>query len=209
MIPKNSGKIYRFTMDHGLGYGFSEVYDFTDDSMFDGRYAFAYNRRDENVLPEYNMNEIRSSGVALGPIIFYKFPNIRGIGAWKYLFQTSDVLISERPPSKALQGMHNRNDNWAEMNEWFRWPYNLKQERIFVPYEEVRYLETRILNGPGSVVKKFTMKTLLDIGKKVSEYYDLEELGNRNMYVQLINTYYTLEQTKEFLEDLPNKGKSA
>jgi intein-encoded DNA endonuclease-like protein len=74
------------------------------------------------------------------------------------------------------------------MKEWFRWPYNLKQKRIFVPYEEVRYLETGILNGPGSVVEKFTMK---------------------NMYVQLINTYYTLEQTKEFLKDLPKEGKSA
>jgi hypothetical protein len=188
MIAENSGKIYRFTMNHGLGYGFSEVYDFTDDSMFDGRYGYAYNRRDEGILAEYSMNEIRSSGVALGPITFYKFPNVRGIGAWKYLFQTSDFLISERPTSKALQGMHNRNDNWAEMKEWFRWPYDLKQKRIFVPYEEVRYLETGILNGPGSVVEKFTMK---------------------NMYVQLINTYYTLEQTKEFLKDLPKEGKSA
>jgi len=37
MIATNSGKIYRFTMDHGLGYGFAEVYDFTDHPMFDGR----------------------------------------------------------------------------------------------------------------------------------------------------------------------------
>lgn len=209
MIPENSGKIYRFAMDHGLGYGFSEVYDFTDDSMFDGRYAYAYNRRDENVLPEYNMNEIRSSGIALGPITFYKFPNVRGIGAWKYLFQTNDFLISERPETKSLQSLYNRSDNWAEMNEWFRWPHDLKLMRNFVPYEEVRYFETRILNGPGSIVKKFTMKTLLDMGKKVSEYYDLGELGIRNMYVQLINTYYTLERTKYFLEDLPKKGIGA
>ncbi|HEV2479675.1 MAG TPA: hypothetical protein VGS79_08415 [Puia sp.] len=209
MIAENSGKIFRFTMDHGLGYGFSEVYDFTDESMFDGRYGFAYNRRDVNVLAKYNIDEIRSSGIALGPITFYKFPNVKGIGAWKYLYQTNDFKISERPMSKSLQGMHNRNDNWAEMKEWFRWPYDLKKERIFVPYEEVRYLETRILNGPGSLVKKFTMKTLLDMGKKVSEYYDMKELGNRNLYVQLINTYYSIDQTKEFLKDLPKNGKSA
>lgn len=209
MIAENSGKIYRFKMDHGLGYGFSEVYDFTDDSMFDGRYGYAYNRRDENILEEYRMNEIRSSGVALGPITFYKFPNVRGIGAWKYLFQTNDFLISERPPCKSLQGLENRNDNWAEMHEWFCWPHDLKQQRKFVPYQQVRHLERRILNGPGSLVTKFTMKTLLDIGKRVSEYYDLGKLGTRNMYVQLINTYYTLEQTKEFLKDLPKRGKSA
>jgi hypothetical protein len=50
---------------------------------------------------------------------------------------------------------------------------------------------------------KFTMKTLLDRGEKVSAYYDLKNLGTKNMYVQLINTYYPLEQTKRFLTDLP------
>jgi hypothetical protein len=44
----------------------------------------------------------------------------------------------------------------------------------------------------------------LDSGKKVSDYYSLKELGTKNMYVQLINTYYPLEQTKQFLMDLPN-----
>jgi hypothetical protein len=94
------------------------------------------------------------------------------------------------------------------MKDWFRWPYDLKQKRVFTPYEEVRRLETRILNGPGSLAKKFTMKMLLDKGRRVSEFYDLGELGNRNMYVQLINTYYNLEQTIAFLNDLPKDGKN-
>lgn len=52
------------------------------------------------------------------------------------------------------------------------------------------------------------MKTLLDMGKKVSEYYDLSEMGNRNMYVQLINTYYDLRQTEAFLNDLPKGARN-
>lgn len=205
MIIENSRKIYRFAMDHGLGYGFSEVYDFTDDSMFDGRYAYVYNKIDYKLTKEYNMNEIRSSSVALGPITFYKFPNLRGIGAWKYLFQTTDFLITitMRPASKELRGMHHKNDNWAELGDWYQSPHDLRKLPKYVPYEEVRYLETRILNGPGSVVKKFTMKILLERGKKVSDYYDLKKMGAKNMFVQLINTYYPLEQTKEFLKDLP------
>ena len=162
MIAENSGKIYRFALDHGLGYGFAEVYDFTDDSMFDGRYAFVYNKIDQVVSKEYRMDDIRKSGIALGPITFYKFPNVRGIGAWKYLFQTSDVLLSARPPSKELRGLHHKNDNWAELADWYKAPYDLMKLPNYVPYEEVRYLETRILNGPGSAVMKFIMKTLLD-----------------------------------------------
>ena len=38
MIKENSGKIYRFRLDHNLGYGFAEVYDFTDHSEFDVLY---------------------------------------------------------------------------------------------------------------------------------------------------------------------------
>jgi hypothetical protein len=103
-----------------------------------------------------------------------------------------------------LRGLHHKNDNWAELADWYQAPYDLMKLPNYVLYEEVRYLETRILNGPGRVVKKFTMKALLDSGKKVSDYYSLKELGTKNMYVQLINTYYPLEQTKQFLMDLPN-----
>jgi hypothetical protein len=203
MIPENSGKIYRFAMDHGLGYGLSEVYDFTDHSMFDGRYAYVYNKIDSTVAREYNMDAIRATGIALGPITFYKFPNVRGIGAWKYLFQTADFLLTERPPSKELRGMHQKNDNWAELGDWYQAPYDMKKMPSYVPYEQVRHLETRILNGPGSVVKKFSMKTLIDNGKRVSDYYDLTQLGTKNMYVQLINTYYPLTRTIELLKDIP------
>jgi len=203
MVRENSGKIYRFEMDHKLGYGFAEVYDFTDDSMFDGRYAFVYNFVDDEVVAEYEMDRIRSSGIALGPITFYKFPNVRGKGAWKYLFRTSDFLLTARPSSKELRGMHNRNDNWNDLGDWYRAPYDLKKMPEFVPYSQVRYLETRILNGPASAMRKFTMKRILDVGKKVSDYYNLAELGTKNMYVQLINTYYPLEKTIEYLKDIP------
>jgi hypothetical protein len=89
MILENSGKIYRFALDHGLGYGFSEVYDFTDDSMFDGRYAFVYNKIDQVVCKEYRIDDIRKSGIALGPITFYKFPNVRVMALGNIFFKLS------------------------------------------------------------------------------------------------------------------------
>ena len=99
MIPDNSGKIYRFAMDHELGYGFAEVYDFTDDSPFDGRYVYVYDRVEEVIRKDYDIADIRSSNIAPEPITLYKFPNVKGIRSWKYLFQTSDFLITTRPNS--------------------------------------------------------------------------------------------------------------
>ena len=50
---------------------------------------------------------------------------------------------------------------------------------------------------------KFSMKKLLDEGKKVGEYYDLADLGTKNMFVQLINIYYSLDKTIQFLKEIP------
>ncbi|HWK03667.1 MAG TPA: hypothetical protein VNS58_08545 [Puia sp.] len=203
MKPENSGKIYRFTMDHGLGYGFAEVYDFTDDRPFDGRYVYVYDRVEGAIRKDYDMADIRSSKIALGPITLYKFPNVKGILSWKYLFQTSDFLITTRPNSKELRGMHNKNNNRAELGDWYKAPYNMQKMPDYVDYEKVRYLETRILNGHSSAVMKFSMKKLLDEGQRVGEYYDLTDLGTKNMFVQLINTYYPLDKTIEFLKEIP------
>jgi hypothetical protein len=112
-------------------------------------------------------------------------------------------MASPRSTILELRGLHHKNDNWAELADWYQAPYDLMKLPKYVPYEEVRYLEIRILNGPGSAVKKFTMKTLLDKGEKVSAYYDLKNLGTKNMSVRLINTYYPLDKTKQFLRDLP------
>ena len=51
------------------------------------------------------------------------------------------------------------------------------------------------------------MKIILDQKEKVSDYYDLSEIGNKNLFVYLINTYYPLKKTKEFLKQLPSKRK--
>jgi hypothetical protein len=205
MIAKNSGKIYRFPLDHNLGYGFAEVYDFTDESMFDGRYVYVYDRIDKEIQKAYKMQEIRLCPIVLGPITLYKFPNVRGLHAWRYLFQTPDLLLLERPPYKFCQTLIFKNDNWADLPDWVRGPYDMRKPRIYVDYEQVRYLETRILNSSVGVVKQFTMKFLLDRGLSVIDYYDLSDLGNRNMFVYLVNTYYTLEKTLEFLSQLAKK----
>jgi hypothetical protein len=205
MIAENSGKIYRFKLDHALGFGFAEVYDFTDLSMFDGRIIYVYHKHDREAKASYDVEEIQNTGIALGPIRLNQFPNIRGLHAWKFLFQTQHLLIHELPETKELQGLHWKEDNWDNFKEkWYSSDYDIKKELpTYVDYEKVRHLETRVLNSTTGVVKKFTMKVILDRGEKVSDYYDLIDIGNKFMFVALVNTYYPLETTVEFLKQLP------
>ena len=205
MIKENSGKIYRFKLDHDLGFGFAEVYDFTDHSMFDGRIVYVFNRLDKTEKSSYDISEIRKTGIALGPIRLYKFPNTRGLRSWKFLSQTDDLLISELPETKELQAFHSKNDNWDNFKgKWYSSNYDRKQLPTYVDHEKVRHLETRIINGSTGIVKKFSMKVILDNNEKVSDYYDLSDLGNKNMFVQMINTYYPSKLTKKYLRQIAN-----
>ena len=206
MIKENSGKIYKFKLDHNLGYGFAEVYDFTDHSMFDGRIVYVYNRRDKNDEKNYLLSEIKETGIALGPIRLYKFPAARGLHSWKYLFKSDELIITELPETKELHGLTIKDDNWSNFKTWYK-SRDFKYPFVYTDYEEIRHLETRIINAPSGVAKEFTMKVILDNKEKVSDYYDLSELGNKNLFVYLINTYYPLDKTKKYLKQIPSLKK--
>jgi hypothetical protein len=203
MITENSGKIYRFKLDHDLGFGFAEVYDFTDHSMFDGRLVYVYDKIDKINEKEYGISEIRSSKIALGPIRLYKFPASRGLHSWKFLFKTDELLITEFPETKELHKSNPKNNDWSKMNTWYKSQRDFKDWIVYVDYEEIRHLETRIINSPSGVAKEFTMKAILDRNERVSDYYDLSDLGNKNLFTYLINTYYPLKSTREYLRQIP------
>lgn len=201
MIPENSGKIYRFKMDHGLGFGFAEVYDFTDHSMFDGRFIFVYSRIDQTEKKKYDIGKIRSSTIALGPITLYKFPNVRGLHAWKYLFKSDDFMIKEIPETKYFRGFAPKESNWDNLTEWYR----RSDIETRIKYSEARSLETRILHSSMGVIEQFSMMRLIELNKSVCDYYNLSEAGSRNMFIHLVNTYYPLEKARKLLKALPDK----
>jgi hypothetical protein len=203
MIEENSGKFFRFKLDFDLGFGFAEVYDFTDAHSADGVIVFVYNRVDTGAKKTYTQTEITESGIALGPITLFRYPGSRGVGAWKYLFQTDTFLINERPVRKDAQDLAPWIYNWNILKRWHKTDWNVKESPVYVPYQDVRSMETGILNSTNGVVIKTTMKILIDKGLSVADYYDLTELGNRNMYVALINTYYPLEITEQLICALP------
>jgi len=203
MIEENSGKFFRFKLDFNMGFGFAEVYDFTDIHSADGRIVFIYNRLDKETKKSYKLEEITSSGIALGPIRLYRYPNSKGIGAWKFLMKHDNFIIEEPNFSKDAQDLTPMVYNWDTLKSWHRSDYGMKESPRYVPYSQVRILETRIMNSTTGVVKKVTMKKLIDEEKNVAQYYDLTDLGNRNMFLQLINTYYPLEKAKQLIGLIP------
>ena len=204
MILKNSGKLFQFKLEHDLGYGFAEQYDFSDRSTFDGLSAYVYNLVVKTPKEKYTLEEFRNSGIALGPITLWKYPNVRGTGAWKFLFQTDDLLITKEPPYKSLRALIVKDNNWDNLNPWFKYSNETNFESLdFVPYKEIRGLEQRVMHLPTRMVTKFTMKNLIDKGMQVSEYYDLANEANKFTFLELINTYYPLTKTKLLLTDIP------
>jgi hypothetical protein len=203
MIEENSGKFFRFKLDLDLGFGFAEAYDFTDTHSFDGNMVFVFNRIDKEIQKNYSLNEIAASGIALGPIRLASYPNSRGVGAWKYLFKHDSFIIEEPNVAKEAQDLTPMVFDWSKLKRWHKSGWDALKGPEYVPYSEVRSLETRIINSNLGVVKKATMKKLIDDGKTLSDYYDLSQLGNRNMFLDLINTYYPLEKARELIQLIP------
>lgn len=93
MIEESSGIFFRFKLDFDLGFGFAEVYDFRDVRPVDGIMVFVYHRIDKEIANRYSLEAVISSGIALGPIRLYSYPNSRGKGAWKRLGKRETLVI--------------------------------------------------------------------------------------------------------------------
>jgi hypothetical protein len=199
MIKQNSGIVYSFKLDHDLGFGFAEFYDFTDVSVFDGRFVFVYNLVSSTSAVE--LSEITNSGIALGPISLFRPINTRGMASWKKLSQSNEYLMEEWPVAKSLRANPHLHDDWNLHDKWF-----IESEKHdplqYVPYEKVRRLETLVLSSTQGVKILLSMKVLIDLGKPVADFYDLSDQGNRNHFIRLINTYYPVEQTRKLLKQL-------
>jgi len=168
MKQKNSGKIYRFSLDFDLGYGFSELLDFSDISDFSGRLLYIFRVIEKDNSP--NIEDIKSSGILFGPVPLSNYPNVRGKGAWKLIGEINNYSISV-PILKNVQGNYTQKD-WSKIDTWYKL-YNFEDRSSYCSYEEVRRLELPVLYRMKDIQTRATMQLLIEAGKKVNEYYDL------------------------------------
>jgi len=203
MNTEYSGNIYSIKLNFDLGYVYAELLDYSDVQEFDGILVQIYSY---NVINQpKNIDDIeviKSKGILFGPVPINKYPNIKGKYAWKYIGKTNNYS-KESLWFKNLRGLINEDDNWNNLKPWFKSKaFSNDSDYIECDYKEVRRLETLILNHSEMVKIKVTMLYLITKGENVEDFYDLNKIGNRNMYLQLINTYFDVTKTEKLLKFL-------
>jgi hypothetical protein len=195
-----SGNIYSIKLEFDLGFVYAELLDYSDVHDFDGILIQVYNYKDSDNQKNINdIDEIRSSGILFGPVPINRYPSIRGKFLWKYIGKSTNYS-KESPWFKSYRGNLFKEDNWNNVKPWFKSKYfDDDSEDMECNYNEVRRLETTILNHPEMIKIKLSMLYLIDKGENVSDFYDLSKIGNRNMFIQLINTYFDNDKVKLLL----------
>jgi len=201
MKVERSGEIYRFRLEHGQGFGYAQLLDFSDLSNISGWIIYVYNRFDTNGKLIPSLESITNKDIFMGPLTHCGYPARRGRYAWKYIGKTNNLLTSTYPTMKHLRGNITKDNNWANLGPWFQEVgIGISCNQIESSYEEIRNLEIGILDTEPSTVTKVTMKRLIDAGANLREYYDLSDRINEVCLVQIINTYYPLETTCKLLK---------
>ena len=190
MKTEYSGNIYSIKLEFDLGLVYAELLDFSDVHDFDGILIQIYNYNDvHNPKTINDIDEIRNLGILFGPVPINKYPSTTGKFAWKLIGKSPDYS-KESPWFKSFRGNLFKENNWNNLNPWFKSKYfDNDSKDIECSYGEVRTLETVILNHQEMIKIKVSMIYLINQGKNVGDYYDLSKIGNRNMFIQLINTY--------------------
>jgi len=204
MNTENSGKLYILPLDYEFGYVYAELLDYSDTQSFDGILVriYALDCDASKKVGEYPIEDIVSSNVIFGPVPINKYPNVKGKNAWKYIGKnvnyTRNSLFFKR-----LRGLLFKSKNWEDLETWFKFEWdNDDFEAIQCTYDEVRNLETTILNHLDGIKVMVTMMKIIEKGEKVKDYYNLLELGMINLYIRLVNTYYSKEESKELLKEV-------
>jgi len=201
MQAERSGEVYRFRLEHGQGFGYAQLLDFSDLSNISGWIIYVYNRFDRNAKLIPSLESITNKGVFMGPLTHCGYPARRGRYAWKHIGKTDSLITAIYPTKKYLQGNIVKDNNWANLAPWFRAVgIGIGCKKIESSYEEIRSLETGILDTQPSTVTKVTMKRLIDAGANLREYYDLSDEINKSCLVEIVNTYYPLETTLKLLQ---------
>ncbi len=203
MNNQKSGIIFRFSLEFDMGFGYAEQDDFSDVYTFDGILILVYKLIDKEIV-DRSAEEIKQSGVLFGPVPIFRYPPPRGKNKWKPIHQTTDFLIKVWPVFKMYQGNDGKNKDWSKLLPKWRITdrSDSTSDLVFKDYETLRHIETTILNAAEGVAIKITMMKIIEEGKKVSDFYDLRLVGDRNMYLQLVNTYYDRETAETLLEDI-------
>ena len=198
MVIENSGKIYEFKLEHNLGYAYCQFNDFTDVVQFSGKLISVFSIIKPDKDPTPTIDQIINSPILFGPHPLLKFPNARGKGAWKIIGQ---IIMASIPEIifKDVRDNYIKKD-WTKLKGWFYYKNFLGERSNDCDYEEVRHLELPVLYGMKTIETRTAMHLLLLDKKNVADYYDLSDFYLRNVYIDIVNTSFNLEEANKLLE---------
>jgi len=187
MKKKNffTGSVFQFYVPEIRKYAFCKFFDFTHISSFHGLLAQVFDKFSDE--EENSVEELKDCDWLFGLRSMHKWPNLRKDTGWKSLGILSSPDDDIIPDFKGVQNFKSIVDDESKIGPWYP-IYNLTQRGEVCEYKQVHHLERIILTTSSLGLVWRTGMEYCRINKlSVKDYYDLEELGRRNMYYQMIN----------------------
>jgi hypothetical protein len=207
MTKKNffTGSVFQFYVPEIKKYAFCKFFDFKHLSEFHGLLAQVF---DHFTTTENNsLEDLKDSDWLFGPRSMHKWPNLRKDTGWKSLGILSAPDDEIVPDFKGTLSRVVEDDSKVE--RWYA-IHNLNGGED-CEYRQIHHLERKILTTSSlGVVWRTGMEYCRINGLPVKEYYDLNELGIKSMYLQMINVPIYKEIPKEIRgKALPNTSRKS
>jgi len=212
MVLKNSGKIFRFELEHNQGFAYCEFVDFSDLFSFDGRLIYVFDLIEKQINKLANISYIETHKILFGPVPLIKAPNIRNKEVKLNLIGKTNNIKSEMPVFKYIILPTIKKD-WTKLEGWQKNTWGIDRGKPgssglskIVNYEEVRYLEEAVLHTMKGIVIRTTMLVLIRENKKIKDFYDLQDFYLRGLYIRVVNTSLSKiegEQLLNEIQDIP------
>ncbi|GGC72612.1 hypothetical protein GCM10011387_27650 [Pedobacter quisquiliarum] len=184
-VKVKSGDIYQIVLPNDLGFAYAKCINLLEINP-DARYPIlirVYNYR--SALPQPLKKFIAKELILCPLLIAGILPSINS-GTWKLVgntpLQEEDIVIPH----------YKRGEPDEDPIEWFC-VFNADiSKKIKSEFENVKHLETIGATGSALVGTKIAMALLLDEGKRVEDYFKLDEYFEKEYYKQVttIPAYY-------------------
>lgn len=147
-----------------------------------------YNYKTDSV--SYDFKKLESSEYLIQPQLVTGLPPTIRKGIWRILDEKSNLEDNSIPH-------FSRHEDWVSDDFNENWYYCIdasSQKKVKSNYENVKHLPTLAADGTGIIEIKIAMTYLIKEGKKVEDYFDLEEYYEKATFdeVKEMPKYYLL-----------------
>lgn len=187
MKKKNffTGSVFQFYVPEIKKYAFCKFFDFRYLSEFHGLLAQVFDRFSDTEIND--INDLKTVDWLFGPRSMHKWPDLRKDTGWKSLGILTAITDDIVPDFKDVQAGISVVEDESAIGPWYP-VIKLTERGQNCDYKNVKHLEHEILTTSSlGLVWRTGMEYCRINGLDIEKYYDIEELGRRNMYYQMIN----------------------